>query len=197
MIPPEEPTGRIPESPPKRTPALAEEIPGRGQRIAVKLVVPLALLLGGLLLVFWVWFDTAVVVGPSMLPTLTNGEYVLLSKGYKVPLRGEIVVFTEPGPDGRPMDIIKRVAGVPGDEVEVVDGKAYVNGQPETPHPGVFVGADRYGPVQVPEGTVFLLGDNRPVSLDSRDRGPIPLLLVRGRAVAIFLPLWSMRILPR
>lgn len=171
--------------------------PGRGQRIAVRLVVPLLALLAVIVLVFWVFFDTAVVSGPSMEPTLHNGEYLLLTKGYTAPRRQEIIVFTEPDASGRPLDVIKRVVAVPGDRVYVDRGRATVNGRPEPGHPGIYADQGTYGPIEVPPGTVFVLGDNRPVSLDSRQRGPIPMSRVVGRGVAVFLPVWSVRLLPR
>jgi signal peptidase I len=150
-----------------------------------------------LVMVLWVVFEVTVVFGPSMSPTLVNGEYTLDTKTYNVPVRGDIVVFHEPGPGEQQIDVIKRVVGVAGDTVSVDNGVATVDGRPEPGHPGVYAGVDSYGPVTVPPGAVFVLGDNRPVSLDSRDRGPIPLSRVIGRAVAVILPVWRARLLAR
>jgi signal peptidase I len=180
-----------------RPPALSRQIPVRGERIAIKLFVPLAVLLAAIVIVFWVAFDTAVVVGDSMVPTLVNGEYLLVTKGYRVPVRGDIVNFHEPGPSGGTIDVIKRVTAVAGDSVGFSNGHATINGSPEPPHPGIYDGTTTYRTIAVPPGTVFVLGDNRPVSLDSRIRGPIPLSLVQGRAVAVFLPIWRIRLLNR
>jgi signal peptidase I len=171
--------------------------PQRGERIAMLIVIPLAVLLFALVMVLYVLFEVTVVTGPSMLPTLQSGEYTLNTKSYDVPVRGDIVVFHEPGPGGEQIDIIKRVVGVAGDTVSVTNGVATVNGSPEPRHPGVSAGMDSYGPETVPAGTVFVLGDDRPESLDSRFRGPIPLDQVQGRAVAVIMPVNKVRLLSR
>jgi signal peptidase I len=184
---------------PSRVPGAGEQPRehGRGERIAMLIVIPLAVLLFALVMVFYVLFDVTIVAGPSMLPTLQSAEYTLNTKTYDVPVRGDIVVFHEPGPGGVPIDIIKRVVGVPGDTVAVKNGVATVNGNPEPAHPGVYAGSGTYGPIVVPSGTVFVLGDNRPESLDSRVRGPIPLSQVNGRAVAVIMPVTRVRLLER
>ena len=109
------------------------------------------------------------VQGASMLPTLREGERVLVDKlTYKLrePARGEVVVFRYPADMRR--KFIKRVIGVPGDVVEVRDWLVYVNGEPL--HEEYILGPtyDEFGPVEVPEDTVFVLGDNRNHSEDSR-----------------------------
>lgn len=170
--------------------------PGRGDRIAGWLLFPLLVTFIVLFMTFVVFFDVVSVDGPSMLPTLRTGDRVLITKNYKVPVRGDIVVFTEPGPDGAPIDIIKRVVGVPGDTVEISSGRAIVNGSPEAPHTGIFTDAGSSGQIGIPAGTIYVLGDDRPESLDSRVRGPIPLSQVKGRAVCIILPPLRIRGLP-
>ena len=131
------------------------------------------------------------VQGASMLPTLREGERVLVDKlTYKLrePARGEVVVFRYPADMRR--KFIKRVIGVPGDVVEVRDWLMYVNGEPL--HEEYILGPtyDEFGPVEVPEDTVFVLGDNRNHSEDSRHAsvGLVHRSLLIGRAVLTYWP---------
>jgi signal peptidase I len=126
--------------------------------------------------------------GASMEPTLLSGEYVIVNRiSYKLgtPQRGDIIVFHFPR-DPRE-EYIKRVIGLPGDDVEVKDGKVYVNGQAldesylkvQTNYPGSW---------RVPEGQLFVLGDNRNNSSDSHDWGTVPMNYVVGKAVLVYWP---------
>lgn len=129
--------------------------------------------------------------GPSMLPTLHDGERLMVDKlsyRFREPQRGEIVVFRYPA---NPREhFIKRVIGLPGDVVEIRGGRVYVNGtaldEPylATPTWGQF------GPVQVPPGRYFVLGDNRNNSEDSRypQVGFVPRSYLEGRALWRFWP---------
>ena len=128
--------------------------------------------------------------GPSMEPTLVQGDRILVTRGYEVPAAGDIVSFMTVDQDGREVDLIKRVVAVPGDTVEIVGDSAYVNGELSDAPPRAQVGTRtfRLGPMTVPEGSVYVLGDNRPVSLDSRFLGFIPLGSIRGKAVALIFP---------
>ncbi len=160
----------------------------RGDRLAVLLLLPLAIVLLVILAVFYVLYDTSTVNGDSMLPNLLPEDHLLITRSYHDPHRGDIVIFTVP--DGNEEDqFVKRVVGVPGDEVVVQGDLVWVNGTADTSYE-ILVGPTGpvLGPLTVPEGTVFLLGDNRPVSLDSRYLGPIPMSAVHGRAMAIFAP---------
>ena len=132
------------------------------------------------------------IIGVSMEPTLENGQYVLVDKisphfsDYK---RGDVVVLQPPpgyDEDGKNVPFIKRVIGVGGDTIEVKDGSVWVNGvklvepyvfggQPTDPFTGQSIW-------QVPAGDVFVLGDHRQESQDSRWFGPIPKSTVIGRA---------------
>ena len=145
----------------------------------------------------------------SMEHTLEPDQYVLVDKlsprldTYK---RGDIVVFTPPAEwaqqDGTPF--IKRVIGVGGDKIEVKDGEVYVNGIALV-EPYLF--ADTPGdPPQpteanqeswtVPEGELFLMGDHRANSADSRTFGPVPVSQIIGRAWLRYWPLNVFGILP-
>ena len=113
--------------------------------------------------------------------------------------RGDIVVFKYPDEPQR--DFIKRVIGLPGETVELRDKKVLVNGRPleepyvhflDSSHPASEVTSfdvrERYGPVQVPQGQYFVMGDNRDNSQDSRYWGFLPRHYVKGRALLIY---WS------
>ncbi len=147
----------------------------------------------------------------SMIPTLQVGDHILVNKlsygvrnpfwgaylaHFKKPQRGDVVVFIFP--EDRSKDFIKRVIGVEGDMVEIRGKKVYINGRPlEDPHAhfeddppqaGPLHARDDYGPRQVPENHIFVMGDNRDRSYDSRFWGFVNLDDVKGRAFLIY---WS------
>lgn len=186
----------------------------------------------------------------SMVPTLEVGDHILVTKysyGFRIPLtriplgslevpsRGDIVVFVYPGseknsfqqyldlpfPPAATYDYVKRVVGLPGDTIEVKDGKLYINAQLQPqksldeyafiddrchtsdtlrsletldgkPHAVLAEAmplrrmAD-FGPVTVPEGNVFAMGDNRDHSADSRIWGFVPLRNIKGKAWFVWL----------
>ena len=147
----------------------------------------------------------------SMIPTLAIGDHILVNKlsyGIRIPFlekylvefgapaRGDVIVFIYP--EDRSKDFIKRVIGVAGDNVEVRNKKVYINGKAVEdshahfegydPQLGGTVNGDNYGPKVVPEGHVFVMGDNRDRSYDSRFRGYVSLSEVRGKAFLIY---WS------
>jgi signal peptidase I len=163
-------------------------------------VVELAqsLILGMLLaLALHVVIQPTIVHGQSMEPSLHENERVIVDKvSYHIgePSRGDIVVFPV---EGEPLPLIKRVIGLPGDMVEVRDGRVLVNGVAlrESYASGPTVGNTR--PARIPEGAVFVMGDNRAPggSLDSRRLGPIPLNKLMGRARLAYWPLTDVGIL--
>jgi signal peptidase I len=130
--------------------------------------------------------------GTSMEPNVHNGEYVIVNKtaywfGHN-PQRGDVVVFQ--APDQPQNDRVKRVIGLPGETVEVrSDGTVYVNGQQlEEPYlPSHHSGTS--GTWTVPEDEYFVMGDNRSVSYDSREGGPVPRSNIIGKAWLIIWPL--------
>ncbi|MHB1016361.1 MAG: signal peptidase I [Coriobacteriia bacterium] len=149
----------------------------------------LAILLGITVSVFYVVFATVRIAGPSMEPALYDQDRVLITKRYDAPARGDIVSATVPDEHGRPVGVIKRVVALAGDTVEVFGDRAYVNGErvpggPEGEDSGLWIPA-----FVVPAEHVYVLGDNRPLSYDSRFVGPVPLEDVRGAVVAVILPL--------
>lgn len=128
----------------------------------------------------------------SMVPTLEIGDRLFVNKfiyRFTDPGRGDVIVFKSV--EGGEEDLIKRVVGVPGDTVEVRDGTLYVNGQPQpdTQVNREFPDRSYYGPKTVPEGQVFVMGDNRANSRDSRFFGPVPYENIEGEAFLLFWPL--------
>jgi signal peptidase I len=142
------------------------------------------------------------VQGPSMETTFLDGQYVLvdrLTPNWAPYAHGQVVVFQPPaGVESGNYPFIKRVIGVAGDTVELRDGRVFVNGaavaepytyrdgtgaaQPTEPTAGVTSWT-------VPAGDVFVLGDHRQVSEDSRVFGPVPVSSVVGRAFLRYWPL--------
>jgi len=159
----------------------------------------------------------------SMENTLVQGERVLELKfiyGITEPKRGDVIVLnrdresqgflsdylnevkdsinTIRGKASR-NHLIKRVIGIPGDEIVIDDGKVYINGQLIQE---AYVKGETYAegiefPIKVPEGKVFVMGDNREVSLDSRQLGFIDYKQIEGKAVAKIWPLDKIKIIKK
>jgi signal peptidase I len=129
----------------------------------------------------------------SMVPTLEVGDRVLANKfvyRFTEPERRDIVVF-DSVEEGDDQTLIKRVVGVAGDEIQVQGGVLYVNGEEQEE---LYLNdADQsrgfYGPTVVPEGHIFVMGDNRDNSADSRVFGPLPLENLKGEAFMRFWPI--------
>jgi signal peptidase I len=162
-------------------------------------------------------FQAFFIPSPSMEPTLQEGDRVLVNKipyYFHDPRRGDIIVFENPHPGTEPdrgiiggffhwlgtglgfskpgtteEDYIKRVIGLPGDVLEAHDGHVYVNGQRlNEPYLDGVKTAD-FGPTKVPDGQLFVMGDNRGNSLDSRfSLGTVPIDKVVGKAFVIIWP---------
>jgi signal peptidase I len=123
----------------------------------------------------------------SMTPTVSPGDHLLLDKrdaGH--PGVGDVVVVHDPFGDGL---LVKRVVAVGGDSIGFEDGILVRNGRPVTePYTGDFLDGVYYGPDVVPPGQLYLLGDNRFDSIDSRHFGPVPSASVVGRVVGRLFP---------
>lgn len=136
--------------------------------------------------------------GPSMRPTLASGERLVVNKfiyRFQQPVKGDIVVFRYPRDPSR--DFIKRVIATAGDTIEIKDGQVHVNGQ--MLHETYILEKSRgsYPLSVVPDGTIFVMGDNRNNSEDSRfaDVGFVPLNMLKGKALVVFWPLGDRRVL--
>ena len=160
------------------------------------------------------------VEGPSMEPTLKQGQHLLVNKlvflrfdvgdllallpfisddrpeptyAFHAPRRGDVIIFRFPGDPSR--DFVKRVIGIPGDTVEIRRGEVFVNGV-SLDEPYVVnrdTGNER--PFNVDEDTYYVLGDNRRSSLDSRDWGTVPAENIVGRGWLRYWPLDGAQVL--
>lgn len=151
------------------------------------------------------------IAGPSMETTLWGNDRVLVNKlAYRVgdPQRGDVIVFdriTTNGDTVQHDDLIKRVIGLSGETVEIRDCQVLINGTPIVEpwlaevapevSPESNCGTANLDPVQVGENQVFLIGDNRPMSFDSRMFGPIDRDLIRGKAMLVIWPFDSITLL--
>lgn len=141
----------------------------------------------------------------SMEPTLVVGDHILVNKfiyGVKIPFirktiipieqphRNDVIVFIYPMDPSK--DFIKRVIGLPGDRIEMIGRSIYINGKLFQDKHGVYTApfhsTARFGPVTVPQGHLFVMGDNRDHSYDSRFWGFVPLQSVKGKAFIVY---WS------
>ena len=149
-----------------------------------------------IMLVFFLLFRVIVVSGPSMNDTLYDGDYLLLVSKvfYTNPKAGDIIVASKDSfRDGEP--IIKRVIATEGQTVDIdfPNGVVYVDGvaldEPYTKTPTNLNEGGRY-PITVEEGCVFVMGDNRNDSIDSRspDIGQVDIRQILGKALFLFLP---------
>lgn len=140
-----------------------------------------------------------VVDGPSMQPTLQDGERLVVNKFiyyWREPKRGEVVIFRYPRDHSRVF--IKRVIAIGGDTIEIKDGHVLVNDALVNEDYIAEKTRTEYPKQTVPEGTIFVCGDNRRNSLDSRfpDVGFVPLELLKGKASLIFWPVDNFATLP-
>ena len=155
----------------------------------------------GLAAIIRVFLFTPIVVdGESMMPTLEHGDRMIVNKiGYSIgkPDRFDIIVFHAP----EEKDYIKRIIGLPGDHIAYENDQLYINGEPmDEPYleeykkdvSGTltedFTLEEKINSSTVPEGTVFVMGDNRRASKDSRIIGVVPMEEVVGNTSLVFWP---------
>ena len=167
--------------------AFPQEPPGRTKKMIIEAVQTIVLAL-----IFYFAIDTFIgrvqVLNVSMLPTLHEGQFIMVNRfaykqgGFE---RGDIIIFHNPtNPDE---DYIKRLVGIPGDVIDIENGEVRVNSrllnEPYISDPPHYAGL-----WTVPEGYLFVLGDNRNSSYDSHSWGYLPQENVIGKAIVIYWP---------
>ncbi len=178
------PVSAAPEPPRRPSYALAAISWARDLFVSVLIAVVIILFL----------YQPVKVEGTSMMPSLVDQERIFINKfvyrfGISEINRGDTVVFWYPGDPTK--SYIKRIVGMPGDKVQVVEGMVFVNGQPlEEP----YVPSEYRDQVSVPISTVpadefYVLGDHRSSSNDSRSWGTVPRKFIYGKAVFVYWPL--------
>src|SRR4051794_29669358 len=203
--------GPLPE--PEQTPP-AQPPPKRQMTPVLELVLILAAALG-------LWYVTnGWIVKPyripsaSMEPTLQSGDRVLVNRfiyRFHDPRRGDIIVFHPPGRGDEAIRnatteasvyYIKRIVGLPGETIMGRDGHVEICTAPSVgchvlnePYLHQKATASDFGPIQIPQGKYFMMGDNRAISDDSRDWGTLPRSYIIGKAFATYWPLDRLRTL--
>ncbi len=168
----------------------AEKLPPRLSRVIIwmrDLFISLAVSV--FIIVFL--YQPVKVEGTSMMPNLTDQERIFINKFvYRLePVeRGDVVVFKYPRDTSK--SYIKRVIGLPGDKVEIDEGRVFVNGAllDEPYVPAQYTDERSYPEITVPDGSYFVLGDHRNLSNDSRDFGPVHGGYIYGKAVFVYWP---------
>jgi signal peptidase I len=175
----------------------SEKKSGRRQsaaRQAVEWVVFIGVALGIALLIKTFLFQAFFIPSESMVPTLKVHDRVLVNKlSYKMhPIhRGDIVVFTRPPNEPNDIkDLVKRVIGLPGETVEGRNGHVYINGKLlEEPYLPQGTITSTFAVIKLPTNSIWVMGDNRGNSADSRVFGPIKESSIVGR---VFLRIWPL-----
>lgn len=154
-----------------------------------------------IMIVFTFVFRFVGVIGPSMQPTLYENDWLAVTSTLKTPKAGDIVIITQPNAYNEP--IVKRVVATEGQTVDIKDGHVYLDGEllvEKYISPDVVTtreDLDNY-PLTVPEGQVFVLGDNRPHSSDSRSSaiGLIDIDYIIGKVAFRIMPFgqWNVNI---
>jgi signal peptidase I len=161
-------------------------------RDLVEVVVPAVVLF---FIIHTFFLESRFVPSPSMVPTIEVQDRFLSNKtAYwfdKTPRRYDIIIFKPPAELQVKEDFVKRVIGLPGETIRVHNGVVYINDKPlKEP----YITPDRapiaeFAPFIIPEGNIFVMGDNRNNSQDSRYWGPLPVRNIKGRAWWRFWPL--------
>lgn len=134
------------------------------------------------------FLEPTYVQGPSMLNTMKTGDKIIINKliyWFTSPARGEVIVFHSI--EGR--DLIKRVIGLPGETIQVKDNHVYINGKIlSEPYLTFSTQTSTIPPTKIAANHLFVMGDNRENSTDSRELGSIPIDQIIGRAEFIYWP---------
>ncbi len=139
-----------------------------------------------------------VVDGPSMEPTLWTNERLVVNKfiyDFTKPKRGQVIVFEYPKDHSR--NFVKRVIAIPGDTIQIKDDHVFLNGKMLSEPYILNNTLGNYPLTKIPPGHIFVMGDNRNNSEDSRfsDVGFVPYNLIEGQAVLVFWPLDKFHVL--
>lgn len=188
------------------SPAPHDERASRRRRALVEWIVILLVVLVCTVLLRTFVVQSFSIPSLSMSPTLQIGDRIIVDKlSYRFGSvhRGDIVVFRRPPlEDQEYADLVKRVIGLPGETISSKDGHVYIDGK-RLDEPWLPPGPQSYtgplpgdpneqfnlpGPVKIPPGEYYVMGDNRENSEDSRFFGPIPKSLIVGRAVVVAWP---------
>jgi signal peptidase I len=165
--------------------------PSAGEQSAWRWLREAMLSLGISIFIIVFLYQPVKVEGTSMMPGLADQERIFINKyAYRLGAieRGDVVVFRYPGDPSK--NYIKRIAGMPGDRIEIVRGAVLVNGSRlEEPYvPERFRDDRSMSEVTVPPGSYFVLGDHRNLSSDSRDFGMVEREAIFGKAVFAYWP---------
>src|ERR1700758_312557 len=179
---------------PERIPIPAEVKPA-GQTLKREIRVwtrDLLIAIGLALVIIVFLYQPVKVEGTSMAPLLSDQERIFINKfvyRFEPIARGDVVVFWYPL--DRTKSFIKRVVALPGEKVEIREGRVYVdgNGLSEPYVLPKYLDDGSFGPIRVPPGEYFVMGDHRDSSNDSRVFGPVPLRYIYGKAVFAYWPM--------
>lgn len=189
---------------------------GKCKEFVFEVIIP-ALILALLIRTFVV--QAFKIPSESMVPALEIGDHLFVCKfsyGLKIPFinktilkwnspkRGDVIVFRYPEDPKR--DFIKRTIGLPWENFQVINKEIYINGthliEPYKIHNDFYPSASQFSPRDnwerskiIPPNRVFVMGDNRDNSLDSRFWGPLDINMIRGKALFIYWPPWRMGII--
>ena len=164
----------------------------RDSFLDVSFVILLALFLALLLKTYVA--EAYMIRGHSMEPTFSDNQRVMVQKVFFDIERGDVIIFSSKEDPRK--DLIKRVVGLPGDQVHVVDGEVYLNGkklEEDYTTPYRYARGEVYPPYVVPDDTVFVLGDNRPESQDSRAFDAILMSSIKGKVILRWWPAAEIR----
>lgn len=142
-------------------------------------------------------FEPVRVDGNSMLNTLKDGEYMIATKfdylSSDSPKRFDIAIVHYPGRGST--NFVKRIVGLPGETLELRHGELYINGEPVPQNFDHTPSISSFGPVTVPQGAYFVMGDNRDNSNDSRAVGPLTRDMIKGHVQYVAFPFDRMRVI--